>query len=319
MDFQDYYQTLGVSKTASQDEIKRAFRTLARRHHPDVNPGDAGAERRFKEVNEAHEVLGDPEKRRKYDELGADWRLDEQGGGPRQQRGPFSTWSPRGGDYRTVVDEDLLGDERFSDFFNMFFSDGPGFDPRRSGPRRGRDVEHPLRLTFEEAFRGASRQLSLETGGHSRRVRVKIPPGVDDGSKVRLAGEGEEGAAGGPAGDLLLRVELAAHERFTRRGQHLYTDVAVPVTTAVLGGTVEVSRLDGRPLTLKVPPATQGGQVFRLKGHGMPALGSTRQGGDLYATVAIRVPTALTTEERSHYEALAAAEASRAEHERSRQ
>ena len=312
MDFRDYYETLGVPKSASQDEIKRAFRTLARKHHPDVNPDDAGAERRFKEANEAHEVLGDPDKRRKYDELGASWRTHGQPDAAGPQSGPFSPWAGQGGGYRTVVDEDLFRDGRFSDFFNTFFTDGPGLDPRSAGPRRGRDVEHPIRLTYKEAYLGSSRHLSLEAGGRSRRVRVKIPAGVDDGAKVRVAGEGEPGTAGGRAGDLLLCVELVPHERFTRRGQHLYTDIAVPVTTAVLGGTIEVPRLGGAPLTRKVPAATQSGQVFRLKGHGMPALGATRRGGDLYATVALRVPTELTPDERSHYEALAAAEASRA-------
>ncbi len=312
MRFQDYYQTLGVAKSASQDEIKRAFRKLARKHHPDVNPGDAAAERRFKEVNEAHEVIGDPEKRRKYDELGANWRMYEQAGGPGPQGGPFSPGSRQGGQYRTVVDEDLFGDARFSDFFNMFFTDGPGFDPRGSGPRRGRDVEHPIRLTLEEAYRGASRQLALETGGRTRRVRVKIPAGVDQGARVRVAGEGEAGLAGGSAGDLLLRVELAPHDTFTRKGPHLYAEVPVPVTTAVLGGTVDVPRLEGAPLTLKVPPATQSGQVLRLKGHGMPPSGSGTDTGHLYATVSIRVPTTLTPDERAHYEALAAAEAARA-------
>ena len=316
MEFKDYYLALGVEKTAGQDEIKKAFRGLARKHHPDVNPGDADAEGRFKEVNEAYEVLGDPEKRRKYDELGANWRMYEQAGPGGVGGQPHTThWSTgAGGGFRTMSPEEAEeifgGGSPFSDFFQTFFSGGgPGGAPGGSPQpvrRRGRDVEHPITLTLEEAFTGTTRRLGLEHGGDTRQVEVRIPSGVDAGSRIRVAGEGERGAAGGEPGDLFLRVTLAPHATFTRRGQHLYTDVTVPVTTAVLGGNMGVPRLGGAPLTLKVPPATQGGQVFRLKGHGMPPLGSSRQGGDLYATVSIRVPSELTTAEREHYEALAA-------------
>ena len=316
MDFKDYYEALGVDKTASQPEIKRAVRKLARKHHPDVNPGDAAAERRFKEINEAHEVLGDPDKRKKYDELGANWKMYEQAGAGGPGGSPFGArWSTGGsGGFRTMSPEEAEdifgGGSPFSDFFQEFFSGGaPEPGARRPVRRRGRDVEHPITLSLDEAFAGTSRRLSLETGAGTRRVEVKIPAGVDAGSRVRVAGEGEPGVDGGGPGDLMLRVQLAPHARFTRRGQHLYTDVSVPVTTAVLGGTVGVPRLGGAPLTLKIPTATQGGQVFRLKGHGMPGLGASRAGGDLYATVSIQVPTTLTEDQRKHYEALAVLEA----------
>ena len=316
MEFKDYYAALGVKKNATAAAIKRAFRKLARTHHPDVNPGDLAAERRFKEINEANEVLGDPEKRRKYDELGANWRMYEQAGpggaSPSAGRSPFSTqWSTGGpGGFHTMSPEEASeifgGASPFSDFFQEFFSGGGtrGAPPRQVA-RRGRDMEHPITLTLEEAYEGTTRRFNLETAGRTRQVDVRIPPGVADGSRVRVAGEGEAGTEGGAAGDLFLRVQETAHDTFTRRGQDLRVEVALPVTTAVLGGRVTVRRLRGTPLTLKIPAATQSGQVFRLKGHGMPAPGKTRATGDLYATVSVRVPERLTGPERRHYEALA--------------
>ena len=315
MEFKDYYAALGVGKNASATAIKRAYRKLARTHHPDVNPGDAEAERRFKEINEAHEVLGDPEKRRKYDELGANWRMYEQAGpggaSPFAAGSPFTAqWSRGGrGGVRTMSPEeaeDLFGGASpFSDFFQEFFSGGAS---RAPVARRGRDVEHPIALTLEEVYAGTTRRLSLTADGRTRRVEVKIPAGVRDGSRVRVAGKGEPGTGGAAAGDLFLRVRQSPHATFTRRGQDLDVGVAVPVTTAVLGGSVPVPRLHGTPLALKIPAATQSGQVFRLKGHGMPALRKTRPGGDLYATVSVRVPDHLTVSQRRHYEALAALE-----------
>ena len=322
MDFKDYYAALGLQKSSSQAEIKRAYRKLARTHHPDVNAGDLAAERRFKEINEAYEVLGDPEKRRKYDELGTNWRQYEQaasgGGSPFAGGSPFNArWSNGGagaGVHNISAEEaeNLFGGASpFSDFFQQFFSSG-GAGGGASGPvaRRGRDVDHPITLTLEEAHDGTTRRLSLETDGRTRRVDVKIPAGVRDGSRVRLAGKGEPGTGGAAAGDLFLRVRQTPHATFTRRGQHLHVDVAVPVTTAVLGGSVSVPRLSGSPLALKIPAATQSGQVFRLKGRGMPGVGKTREEGHLFATVSVRVPEELTTAQRQHFEALAALEIS---------
>ena len=316
MEFKDYYAALGVKKNATAVGIKRAYRKLARTHHPDVNPGDLAAEHRFKEINEAYEVLGDPEKRRKYDELGANWRKYEQAGpggaSPFAGGSPFSAqWSTGGsGGFRTMSPDeakDLFGGSSpFSDFFQEFFSGGgPGGTSRSPVARRGRDMEHPITLTLEEAYEGTTRRLSFETAERTRRVEVRIPPGVGDGSRVRVAGEGEAGTGGAASGDLFLRVRESAHATFTRRGQDLHVEVALPVTTAALGGRVQVRRLRGSELTLKIPAATQSGQVFRLKGHGMPALGETRADGDLYATASIRVPEQLTVSQRQHYEALA--------------
>ena len=319
MKFKDYYAALGVQKTAKAAEVKRAYRKLARTHHPDVNSGDLAAERRFKEINEAYEVLGDQEKRRKYDDLGSNWQMYEQGGHgsarPFEGRSPFSAqWSTagRGGAHTISPEEaeDLFGGASpFSDFFQEFFSGGaPGGGPRESVARRGQDVEHPITLTLEDAYDGTTRRLSLRTGGRLRRVKVKIPAGVSDGSRARVAGEGEPGTGGAASGDLFLRVRQTPHAIFTRRDQDLHVGVAVPVTTAALGGQVPVPRLRGTPLTLKIPAATQSGQVFRFKGHGMPASEKARAGGDLYATVSVRVPATLTASQRRHYEALAALE-----------
>ena len=317
MDFKDYYQTLGLSKTASEKEIKSTYRKLARKFHPDVNPGDKSAEARFKEINEAYEVLGDPDKRRKYDELGANWRMYEQagaGGGPFDQGGGWTVNMGGGqGGFRTMTEDEMremFGTEYpFSDFFNTFFGGaGPGEGRRRGGRtrgRKGRDLEHEITLSLEDADQGVTRRLALKHDGHARTVDVRIPAGVGDGSRVRLAGEGEHGAGGAASGDLYLRIQLAPHQLFERKGRDLYARVAVPLTVAVLGGEVDVPALGGRTLRLKVPPGTQNGQVFRLRGQGMTLAGKSGERSDLYATVDVQLPRQLTPEQRAHFEALA--------------
>jgi DnaJ-class molecular chaperone len=325
MEFKDYYATLGVNKSSTEKEIKQAFRKLARKHHPDVNPGDKAAESRFKEINEAYEVLGDSAKRKKYDELGANWRAYEQAeaqGGPN----PFAggQWNPggQGGGFRTMTQEEMeemFGDQNpFSDFFTTFFGGGGGFGQRESSARgstagsrgrvrqrQGRDVEHEIELSLEDAYNGTTRRLSLKHDGHARTVDVRIPAGVGDGSRVRIAGEGEQGSGGAPAGDLYLRVRLAPHPLFERKGRDLYVKAPLPVTTAVLGGEVEVPTIAGKAVRLKIPALTQNGQMFRLKGYGMPAVGKPEDKGDAYARVEIQLPTELSPDERQHYEALA--------------
>jgi DnaJ-class molecular chaperone len=317
MEFKDYYAALGVPKTATDAEIKRAYRKLARQLHPDVNPGDKTAEARFKEINEANEVLGDPEKRRKYDELGANWRNQEYAGAAGQ--GAPESWPPFGGGgarYRTMTPEEMEeafgGESPFSDFFQTFFGGAgvggasTGRGGRASRPARGRDVEHPLDLTLEEAFSGTTRRLVSTRDGQERAVDVRIPAGVKDGARVRAAGEGAPAARGGSAGDLYLTVRILPHPRFERKGQDLHTRVEVPVTTAVLGGEVVVPLLSGTSVRLKVPALTGNGRVFRLRGHGMPAVGRPDDRGDLYATVAIKTPASVSDEERGHWEALRA-------------
>jgi DnaJ-class molecular chaperone len=319
MDFKDYYSTLGVAKTATEKEIKQAFRKLARKFHPDVNPGDKAAEAKFKEINEANEVLSDPDKRRKYDELGANWRLYEQqadAGGPGAGGWNVNYGGPGGG-FRTMTEDEvqeMFGDAGpFSDFFQTFFGGDmgdAGFGRRGRGrgrgrvARQGRDMESAIDLTLEDAYHGTTRQLSITHAGQARSVPVRIPAGVGDGSRVRVTGEGEHGSGGAGSGDLYLRIRLTPHPVFERKGRDLYTRVAVPLTTAVLGGEREVPTLGGKVLRLKVPPGTQNAQVFRLKGHGMPVVGKPGESGDLYATVDVQLPRDLTPRQRAHFEAL---------------
>ena len=317
MDFKDYYAVLGVPKTASEADIKRAFRKLAREHHPDLNPGNKTSEARFKEINEANEVLSNPDSRKKYDELGTNWRAYEQAERAGQSGGganPFGGFASGGGGYRTVTPEEMQGmfgdDDPFSDFFHRFFGGGapsaPGARrPRSTGPRRGADFESGVDLTLDEVFTGATRRLRLETEDHkSRTVEVRIPAGVTDGARVRVAGEGEAAPKGGTKGDLFLRVHIVPHDRFVREGADLRTTVQVPVTMAVLGGEIPIATLADSTLRLKIPPLTSGGRTFRLRGQGMPTVGAKTARGDLYATVELVLPTSLSDEARAHYEAL---------------
>jgi curved DNA-binding protein len=317
VDFKDYYATLGVSKTAGEKEIKQAYRKLARKHHPDVNPGDKVAEAKFKEINEAYEVLGDPEKRKKYDELGANWRMYEQqarsggepfGGAPRGARASYRTMTPE-------EMEDLFGDSNpFSDFFTTFFGGGgAGFGGAtgareargaRTRRRAGRDIENEIELGLEDAYHGTTRRLMLRHDGQVKHVDVRIPAGVTDGSRVRVSGEGEQGVGGAESGNLYLRVRLTPHPVFERKGRDLYVKSSVPLTTAVLGGEANIQTLSGKPARLRIPPLTQNGQLFRLKGYGMPAVGKADDTGDLYARVDVQLPTRLTETEREHFEAL---------------
>jgi DnaJ-class molecular chaperone len=330
MDFKDYYATLGVPKTASDADVKKAYRKLARKYHPDLNPGDKTAEAKFKEVNEANEVLGDPDKRRKYDELGANWRAYEQappGGGAPPGWNVNMGGGQGGATYRTMSPEEMQemfgGQDPFSDFFHTFFGGGgaaggfagadsgaPGRRGRTQRARRGRDLEQPIDLTLEEAFTGTSRRLMIQHDDQSKTVEVRIPAGIKDGARVRAAGEGEP-APGGQPGDLFLAVRILPHARFERRDQDLHVRVPVPVTTAVLGGEVIVPTLSGSTLRLKVPEMTGAGRVFRLRGHGMPIVGKPDQRGELYATVDLQIPTQLSPEERKLYEQLRALESPR--------
>jgi len=312
MEIKDYYGVLGISKTATEDEIKRAYRRLARKHHPDLNPGDKASETKFTEINEANEVLGDPEKRRKYDELGSNWRQYEQQGPPPGRGGGFRP-GPGSGGFRTMSPEEMEGlfgnnDGNFSDFFSTFFSGGgtSGGARQSKGPRqrRGHDVEAVAELTLDEAFQGTTRRVSLDRNGTTQTVEVRIPAGIKDGARIRAAGEGGRSSGGAPSGDLFLTIQLVPHARFERRGQDLYTRAGVPVTTAVLGGEVSVVSLSGSTLKLKIPEMTAAGRVFRLRGHGMPAVGKPEERGDLYVTTEVEVPTSLSPEERRHYEAL---------------
>ena len=322
MEYRDYYNILGVSKNSTEKEIKQAYRKLARKYHPDVNPGDHEAEDRFKEINEAHEVLADTEKRKKYDQFGKDWQRHQQTGG---QPGGFN-WNDYAGQsargrqrsggphaqYEYVDASDVFGGEGsggFSDFFETLFGGTGG--ARSAGtwqtayqdasPRRAQNHEQKVEITLEEAFNGAARMLHLD----GRRLEVKIPPGVRTGSKVRVAGELGKDIPGQQAGDIFLNVQVLPHQTFERKGNNLHCEVPVDVYTAALGGEINVPTPKGTTLSLRIPPETQGGRAFRLKGQGMPHLRKPSERGDLFAKVRLELPSPLTEQEKIEFKELA--------------
>jgi DnaJ-class molecular chaperone len=319
----DYYKTLGINRTASEKEIKQAYRQMARKLHPDVNPGDKTAEAKFKEVNEANDVLSDPEKRKKYDQYGDMWEHADQF----TRQNQSAPWGQQQGSTYTSSDFGDAGDLG-SIFENLFQGSGSS---RR--PAKPKSIQHNVEVTLEEAYHGTSRLLQMQAEevcpacagtGHSgktrgrpcadcggagsilrpKRIEVKIPPGVGEGSKIRLAGEGSTGP-GGVKGDLYLVIQVLPHQAFERKGDDLYTDVTLPLYTAVLGGEVQLTTLNGK-LALKIPPETQNGKVFRLSGKGMPHLGNPSSYGDLFAKAAVELPSQLTQQEKKLYEQLRA-------------
>ncbi|MGD1032488.1 MAG: DnaJ C-terminal domain-containing protein [Opitutaceae bacterium] len=313
MKFQDYYETLGIARTASPEEIKQAFRKLARRYHPDVAKNKVAGEAKFKEINEAYEVLGDPEKRRRYDELGAEW---QEGGRTPSDAAPGGRGGPRPPGSESEFE---FGGTGFSDFFESFFGSrhagfGTGRRPSaRAGAEEefaydGQDVEADLLVTLEEALRGSLRKVTLRRpGGDGRAERtdtykVRIPPGVREGQRIRLAGQGGKGAGGGSAGDLYLRVRLARHPYLSVHGADLDFDLDLAPWEAVLGAQTKIPTLDGAT-SLRVPPGTAAGSRLRLRGLGLPREDGTR--GDLYATVRIRTPVSVPAAERALWEQLA--------------
>jgi curved DNA-binding protein len=304
VEYKDYYKILGVPKTATDKEIKAAFRKQARKYHPDVNKGDPKAEARFKEVNEANEVLSDPEKRQRYDHLGPDWASYRQGPG---------AGAPGGGYTVDFGGQDMGG---FSDFFRTIFGGGfggqgaggfpggaggqGGFEEAFGGGA-GHDVEGTVELTVEDVLHGTTRTVQLGEGPSTRKVEVRIPPGVRDGSRVRAAGEGGTGRSG-RRGDLYLRVKVLPHPMFERKADDLHVNITVPLTTAVLGGETSVPTLEG-PLGIKVPAGSRPGRVLRLRNHGLPRLeGGGR--GDLLATLAVALPQKLSDREQALFEEL---------------
>ena len=298
MQFKDYYAVLGVPKKATQDEIRKAFRKLARQYHPDVAKDKKAAESKFKELNEANEVLSDPEKRKRYDELGADWdKVGRQGPPPGTAHGGGFEFNGGGG-----------GGAAFSDFFEAFFGGRAGGGGRKrrgdfnSFSQRGGDIEFDLPVTVEEALHGGRKAFNLERAGRVETVNVNIPRGVRGGQKIRLAGQGGEGVGEGGRGDLYLNVKIAPHVDYRVEGVDLIRSAPIPVWTAVLGGEVEVATPEGA-VKLKIPAGTQPGQKFRLKGRGLPAGSGVR--GDFYAEAKVLLPTSLTDDERAVWERLA--------------
>lgn len=324
VDYKDYYKILGVSKNTGEKEIRSAYRKLARKYHPDVNPGDKAAEEKFKEINEANEVLSDPEKRKKYDELSAYYQ--QYGQMPGAGAGFGGPGGPGGAQYqyRTVSPEELNdlfgGQSPFSDFFEQFFGSSFGgasgfstMDGQTRGGIGGRtrqratigqDIESQVEVTLAEAYSGATRVFELtDVDGSSKRIEVKIPAGVDEGSRIRISGQGAPGSAG--RGNLYLVVHMLPDKRFTREGITLHTSVDVPLAVAMLGGEAHVPTPDGRRLALRIPPETNNGKSFRLRGQGMPRLGHADERGDLYADVSVTLPAHLNDEQRRLFEAFA--------------
>lgn len=305
MENKEFYRILGVSKDADQKEIRKAYRTLARKYHPDVNPNDPEAERKFKEIGEAYAVLSDPEKRKKYDRFGAQWEQYEKagvnpddfawnvGGSGNERYGPGAYT------YSYGDPEDLQGmfGGGFADIFGSMFSQEGRAGHRRSGgpSRRPRDMETDVQLSLEEAFHGTTRMLEMPDG---RRIEVRIPAGVDTGSRVRAGGAGAKGQA-----NVYLRVAVTPHPRFRREGADLYVPVTVDLYTAVLGGEVTVPTLE-RPVALKIPAGTQNGRHIRLRGLGMPHLREPNKRGDLYAEVNVKMPADISPQERRLFEEL---------------
>ncbi len=295
MDFIDYYNVLGIPSTATAKEIKAAYRKMARKYHPDLNPNDSNAELKFKQANEAHEVLSDPEKRKKYDQYGKDWMHAEEFEKARKSRGP----SGDAGQYTYSTGQE--GD--FSDFFESMFG---GFTSGRSGQGRGRgfkgqDYNANLQLDLRDVFKTHKRTLTVG----DRNIRITIPAGIEDGQTIRIKGYGGPGINGGPKGDLYLTFEIRNTTGFRRDGSNLYKSVAVPLTTAVLGGDLTVDTFDGKA-KLKVKPLSQNNTRVKLTGKGFPKYKKEGEFGNLFITYEVTLPRHLTEEQKRLFESLKA-------------
>ena len=326
MKFKDYYKILGIDKKSDGKTVKNAYRRLARKHHPDVNPNDPRAEEHFKEINEAYEVLSDPEKRKKYDMLGSNWNKVHTG--PGGFKGPFPGFENFNFDFQDLGD---IGGG-FSDFFKVFFGNRPGRENWQKSavpPKRGRDLTYTIEITLEEAYKGVERTLQVQIqdvcsqcnghgifGKHSclncqgggriykqRKISVKIPPGVKEGSKVRMAGQGEAGAGGAGNGDLYLEIKLATHKFFEIKEDDLYCEIPVSLSEAILGAEINVPTINGNSVIMKIPPETQNGRNFRLSGLGMPPLKGGIPGHQ-YVKVKIVLPQNLTLKEKELFQQL---------------
>ena len=313
MEYKDYYKILGVSRNATEKEIKKAYRKLARQYHPDINPGDKVAEAKFKDINEANEALSDPEKRKMYDQFGSDYQKYQRSGG--NPNDFWQQWGGQGG-ARTINPEDLNdifgGGSGFSSFFESLFGGGQraggfqqggfgGFNQRQMA-QKGQDIEQSVNVSIEEAFRGTTRTLQF---GDGRSIEVKIPRGVDNGSKVRIKGKGQPGYNGGQPGNLYLIVNILPTKQYEREGDNLTVQVPVDLYTAVLGGTAAVAALD-KTVKLTIPAGTENGKRIRLRGLGMPNIRNNEQRGDLYAKINIQIPQNLTEKEQALFTELRA-------------
>lgn len=303
MDFVDYYSTLGISKNATDDEIKKAYRKLARKYHPDVNPDDKDAHKKFQQINEAHEVLSDPEKRKKYDQYGKDWKHADQYEKARQQQsaggfggqGGFGGFGGQGFEGYTYS----TGDEgAFSDFFESLFGGRSGRS-RRTAAFRGQDLNAELQLNLSEVYETHKRTLTI----NNKQIRITIPAGIENGQKIRLKGYGGDGVNGGPKGDLYITFNVLNDTAFTRDGNDLYKKENIDLYTAVLGGEKTIELLSGK-IKLKIQPETQNDTKVRLKGKGFPVYKKEGQYGDLYITWNVLLPTKLTDREKELFNQL---------------
>lgn len=284
MEFIDYYKILGVNKNASDEDIKKAYRKLARKHHPDLNPNDKEAHKRFQQINEANEVLSDPEKRKKYDQYGKDWQHAEEFEKRRAQQQQYSREGQAfSGDF---------GEGDFSDFFESLFG-GSGRKARRESRYRGQDYQAELHLSLREAY--TTHQQTLTVNG--KNIRITIPAGIENGQKIKLKGHGAPGINGGPAGDLFITFQIQEDPRFRRAGNDIHTSVDLNLYTAVLGGEIMIDTLGGK-LKLKIQPETQNETKVRLKGKGFPVYKQEGHFGDLYITYKIKIPSNLTQQEK---------------------
>ncbi|RDV14753.1 J domain-containing protein [Pontibacter diazotrophicus] len=299
MEYKDYYTILGVEKSASQADIKKAYRALAKKYHPDKNKGDKVAEDKFKDISEAYEVLGDEAKRKQYDQLGANWRqFQNAGAGGGQYYG-------QPGGFNEADFSDMFGGGGgggFSDFFQQFFGGGGGFGQAAGGrtrARKGQDYKADLELSLTEAYTGTSRLINL----NNQQLRITTKPGVADGQQLRIKGKGGPAAGGGVPGDLYIDIRVHPDPRFERRGDDLYTTLPLDMFTAILGGQAQVNTMNGQ-LKLTIPAGTQAGKTLRLRGKGMPVYGKPDQFGDLYVKIEVNLPTDLSAEERQLLEKL---------------
>lgn len=297
MEFIDYYQILGVPKTASDAEIKSAYRKLARKYHPDLNPNNKEAERKFKEANEANEVLSDPEKRKKYDAYGKDWQHADEIERARQQQRQQSQQRQSS---RRFSEEDFTGGD-FSDFFETLFgNEARGRTGNRQSRFRGQDLHAELQLDLIDVYHSHQRTLTV----NGKNIRLTIPAGVENEQTIKISGHGTPGANGGPNGDLYLTFSIADHPKFKREGSNLYASVELDLYTALLGGETTIDTLDGK-VKLKVAPETQSGTKVKLKGKGFPVYKQANTFGDLYLTYQVKLPTKLSESEKALFSELA--------------
>lgn len=297
MEFIDYYQILGLNKDATSEEVKKAYRKLARKYHPDINPNNEEAKKKFQQINEAHEVLSDPEKREKYDKYGKDWKHGEQMEEARRQQEQAYRAQGQGGFDFGGGGFDAGG---FSDFFASMFGGGGGRG-RRTAAFRGQDFHADLQLGLRDAYTTHKRTLNLD----GKKVRITIPAGIEDGQKIRLPGYGAPGPNGGENGDLYITFVLGSDPRYLRKGDDIYISEALPLYTAVLGGEVIVDTLGGK-LKVKVPALTQNNTTIRLKGKGFPVYKQEGKFGDLFIKWNVQLPTELSDQQKTLFEQLAA-------------